>query len=216
MWMTSMPEPAVLASFIIAVLLMQLPLGPNNMLIIARAIGENRRAALVTVLGMTFGAGIVQVPLLAIGVATIVRQAPVAFDIFRFVGAAYLLWLGWRVLTSPRRIERVPTAKERTAPKAFAEGMGCALIDPTSTGFMLAFLPQFVNPAAGPVAVQLLIFGIIQKLSGAIVLGSYALISGAAGDWLRHNPRAARWQARFAGSTMIVLGLRMAFAGPPR
>jgi threonine/homoserine/homoserine lactone efflux protein len=211
-----MPDFPTLATFVAAVLLMQLPPGPNNMLIVARAIGQSRRAALFTVLGMTLGAGVVQVPLLALGVAALVRRVPAAFDLLRLVGAAYLLWLGCRLLATRHDREASRPAEEIGAPKAFAEGMGCALIDPTSTGFMLAFMPQFVDPAAGPVSIQLLLLGAIQKSSGAVVLGTYALISGAAGDWMRRNPGPKHWQERIAGSAMIALGLRMALTGAPR
>lgn len=100
-------------------------------------------------------------------------------------GAAYLLWVGWSLLFVRRGTVEPRSASKVVPRKRFAEGIGLALIDPASTGFMLAFLPQFVDPAAGPVATQLIVFGVIQKLSGLIVLGTYAFISGAAGNWLR-------------------------------
>jgi threonine/homoserine/homoserine lactone efflux protein len=89
-------------------------------------------------------------------------------------------------------------------------------LEPSPWIFMLAFLPQFVDPSRGSVAAQLFIFVATQKFTGFVILCVYAVASGALGNWLNQNPTIARWQTRFCGATMICLGLRLLIAGDVR
>ena len=96
---------------------------------------------------------------------------------------------------------------------AVKEGALNSLTNPKSLLFMFAFLPQFIDPAAGPVWLQLLVLGSIQKLAGIVSLGSVAMASGTFGNWLRKHPSFIKWQERFTGVVMIGLGIRMLFSG---
>lgn len=98
---------------------------------------------------------------------------------------------------------------------AVREGAINSLTNPKSLLFMFAFLPQFVDPHAGPVWTQLLVLGSIQKLAGVVSLGSVAMASGSVGQWLRRWPGLFAWQERFTGLVMIGLGLRLLVAGTP-
>lgn len=97
--------------------------------------------------------------------------------------------------------------------RAVKEGAINSLTNPKSLLFMFAFLPQFVDPAVGPIWLQLLILGSIQKLAGILSLGSVALASGTFGNWLSQHPGFLKWQERFTGVVMIGLGIRMLFSG---
>src|SRR4051794_30922930 len=98
-----MPEPGTLLAFVAAVLVMQVTPGPDQMLVIGRGIGQGRRIALCTVLGMTLVAGAVQLPILVLGLASLLRASPFAFEVLRWAGAAYLVWLGLRLIRSSLR-----------------------------------------------------------------------------------------------------------------
>jgi threonine/homoserine/homoserine lactone efflux protein len=93
------------------------------------------------------------------------------------------------------------------------EGAINSLTNPKSLLFMFAFVPQFVDPAAGPVWSQLLLLGSLQKLAGVLSLGSVAVASGTVGGWLNRWPRLLSWQERFTGLVMIGLGLRLLASG---
>jgi threonine/homoserine/homoserine lactone efflux protein len=93
------------------------------------------------------------------------------------------------------------------------EGLVANLTNPHPLVFMLAFLPQFVDPSRGPVAAQLLLLGATQKATGFAVLGATALASGAVGGWLARRPGLVVWQERFAGAVMVALGLRLLVSG---
>ncbi|HYZ33120.1 MAG TPA: LysE family translocator [Crenalkalicoccus sp.] len=209
-----MPEPATLFGFATAVLIMQATPGPDMLLVLGRGIGQGRQVALCTVLGMTLLAGVVQLPLLVLGIASLLQASPLAFGLLRWAGAAYLVWLGIRLLRAAGRAMHAAAApRPASAWRSAREGAINNLTNPKPLLFMFAFLPQFVDPAAGPAWPQLLALGLVQKASGLAVLGTAALASGAVGGWLSRYPGLLAWQERCAGAVMVALGLRLALAG---
>jgi threonine/homoserine/homoserine lactone efflux protein len=209
-----MPELSTYLAFLAAVLAMQAVPGPDTMLVVSRGVGQGLRVAVFTVIGMTLLAGLVQLPLLALGIASIVQSSPVAFEILRWAGAFYLLWLGTRLLLPRSRgASSVPAGKAQSALGAMREGLIVNLTNPNPLVFMLAFLPQFVDPGRGSVTAQLLVLGATQKATGLAVLGATAAASGAAGSFLARRPGFVVWQQRLAGAVMIALGLRLVVAG---
>jgi threonine/homoserine/homoserine lactone efflux protein len=209
-----MPDAPTLMAFLAAVLAMQAVPGPDTMLVVSRGVGQGQVVAVATALGAV-AAGLVQLPLLAAGVASLVRSSPLAFDLLRYAGAAFLVWLGLRLLL--RRWRVAPSAAPRTTARAaFAEGMVSNLTNPNVLVFMLAFLPQFVDPAKGSVMGQMLLFGAVQKLSGLLVLGGTAFAAGSVGDLIARRPGLVAWQERFAGAVMLALALRLVVAGDAR
>lgn len=209
---------STLLTFYVAVLALQVSPGPDMLLIIGRGVGQGRRVALLTAAGATILAALVQLPLLAMGVASLVQASPIAFAVLRWAGAAYLVWLGIRLLVQAGRrgvsAKPVHPVSDWTA---LREGMVSNLTNPKPVVFMLAFLPQFVDPANGwPVATQLLVLGGIQKLSGFMVMATVALGAGCIGGWLARRPGLIAWQRCFTGFVMIWLGLRLAFSGDAR
>ncbi|MBB3464619.1 LysE family translocator [Rhizobium sp. BK377] len=209
---------STLIPFFLALLALQLSPGPDMLLVIGRGIGQGRRVAFLTAVGGTLAAGLIQLPLLALGIASIIQSSPLAFAILRWVGAAYLIWLGLKLLLKTRgtldpTVERNPVSSWT----ALREGMVSNLTNPKVLVFMLAFLPQFVDPHNGwPVAAQLLILGGMQKLSGFVVLALVALGAGGLGNWLSRRPHLFVWQKRFTGLVMLGLGLRLALTGEAR
>jgi len=180
------------------------------MLVISRGIGEGRHAALATAFGCV-AAGVVQIPLLAMGLATVVVSSPLLYKAMQWIGAFYLIYVGIRFLAARR--ETVRDVKDYAASTSlagpFRQGMICNLTNPAALSFMLAILPQFVQPSAGSPALQFFILGGTMKLSGLLVLSAVALTSGAFSGWLSRNTSFVLWQQRVAGSIMIVLGIRL-------
>ncbi|ESY63934.1 lysine transporter LysE [Mesorhizobium sp. LNHC232B00] len=206
-------DPSLWIAFVGTVILMQAPPGPDSMLVMARGIGQGRGVALFTVLGMTLGAGLVQLPLVAFGLSSLVRASPLAFNLLRWAGAAYIVWLGFRLLLSSSATVAVDDNEALQPLAAAREGMIANLSNPWPLMFMVAFLPQFVDPHRGFVTLQLVLLGATQKITGVLVLGTYALASGAIGAWIMRHPRARLWQQRLAGLFIIGLGVRMVIGG---
>ncbi|WP_281040796.1 MULTISPECIES: LysE family translocator [unclassified Mesorhizobium] len=109
---------------------MQVPPGPDSMLVMARGIGHGRGVALFTVLGMTLGAGLVQLPLIAFGLSSLVHASPVAFNLLRWAGAAYIMWLGFRLLLSASATIPTGDIKALRPLAAAREGMIANLSNP--------------------------------------------------------------------------------------
>jgi threonine/homoserine/homoserine lactone efflux protein len=212
-----MPELSTYLAFLAAVLIMQVTPGPDMALVIGRGVGQGRRVAFCTVLGF-MAAGLIQVPLLVLGIASLLYTHPLAFGLMRWFGAAYLIWLGLKLLWSVQHGSGLGQfgSGGRTSLGTVREGLINNLTNPKPLLFMFAFLPQFVSPNTGSVALQLLVLGLTQKASGLVVQGSVALASGAVGAWLARRPGFLAWQKRFTGLVMVGLGLRMLFAADGR
>jgi len=152
-----MPSVETFMTFVLALTLLAISPGPDIMLTIARGVGQGRRIALPTVLGNVFVAGFVQVSFLVLGLVTVVHAWPVALDLLRWVGAAYLIWLDIKMIATSGTDTRLRKTARISDWNAVKEGALNSLTNPKSLLFMFAFLPQFVDPAAGPVWLQLLV-----------------------------------------------------------
>jgi len=205
-------------AFCAAMLAIQLAPGPDMLLVIGRGVGQGRRTAFMSAVGMTLVAGLAQVLLLTLGIASLIQASPFAFAILRWVGAAYLVWLGLRLLIgSARGSGSAAAARSMSDATALREGTINNLTNPKALTFLFALLPQFVDPAgAWPVAVQLLALGVVTKLCNFAVLSAVALGAGTFGRWLARRPAVTAWQSCFAGLVMVGLGLRLALSGDVR
>lgn len=209
-----MPTIETLLTFLLALCLLELSPGPDMMMVMARGIGQGRRTALFTVIGMIFVSGVIQVSMLVLGLASLVHAYPLALDLLRWAGALYLIWLGIKLLRGSQSAgTRMNQKKGISDWQAIKDGAVNNLTNPKSLLFMFAFLPQFVDPAQGPVWSQLLLLGILQKLAGIFSLGSVAVASGALGQWMARHAGVMIWQERFTGLVMIGLGARLIFSG---
>ncbi len=212
-----MPDASTFLTFFIALAVLDITPGPDMMLIVARGVGQGRRIALLTVAGMVLVAGVAQIGLLVLGLASLLKAYPSALIVLQWAGAAYLLYLGGRMIWASFRHH--PDGGLKTKPvsgwTAVREGALNNLTNPKSLLFMFTFLPLFVDPNAGPVWLQLLVLGSIQKLTGIVSLGGVALASGSVGQFLHRWPKLLAWQERFTGLILIGLGVRLLVSGNP-
>lgn len=209
-----MPSAETLLTLLIALFFLEVTPGPDMMLILGRGIGQGRKTALLTVIGMIFIAGVIKIFLLILGIASLLQAYPEALTMLRWAGAAYLLWLGFKLIRASLSGGVFAVAAAETSSwSAMREGAINSLTNPKSLLFMFAFMPQFVDPGVGPIWLQLLLFGGLQMLSGVIALSAVAMASGTIGQWLARWPRLLAWQQRFTGCVMIALGLRLIVSG---
>jgi threonine/homoserine/homoserine lactone efflux protein len=203
-----------LCLFICAVIVLTVTPGPDLFLIIGRGISQGRTAALFTALGF-FLAGFVQVPLLAFGLASVVAENPVLFEILRYGGGAYLIWRGFKMIRHAGQTEAFPV-EYASASTAIKEGFIASLVNPKSHVFLLAFLPQFVRPENGSVMMQFIFLGIVMRTVALLVEGGIALFAGAIGQRLRRWELLQGWLERIAGSLLMAVGLRLVFMDRPQ
>jgi threonine/homoserine/homoserine lactone efflux protein len=207
-----LPNLTLLGLFVLASLALLVTPGPAVLFIIARSVERGRAAGLVSVLGIHLGTS-VHVAGAALGLSALLMSSALAFAVVKYLGAAYLIWLGIRTLLAKERDTDTPSPPRAPLMRVFRDGFVVNLLNPKTALFFLAFLPQFVDPALGGVHWQILALGAIFMALGILSDGAYALAAGTFADWLRGNRRFQRFQRRFAGTAFIGLGLTAALAG---
>ena len=211
-----MPDLATFGLFAAASLAFLIIPGPSVFYIVARSLAQGRQAGLASMLGVQAG-GLVHVVAAAVGVSALIASSAQAFTIVKYAGAAYLVYLGIRKLRDAGA-SADSDEPEEPAPfsRLFSHGVVVNVLNPKTALFFLAFIPQFVDPGAGPVAPQMLVLGALLVAIGTLTDGTYALLAARAGKRLRATAAARRTLDRVSGGVFIALGLVAALAGEPR
>jgi threonine/homoserine/homoserine lactone efflux protein len=188
--------------------------GPNTLYIIARSVQQGRLAGFVSSLGVQVGT-MVHMAAAALGISALLVSSSFAFQVVKYTGAVYLIYLGIRTFLSKAKIEKANVHRAKLS-RIFYQGVVVNVLNPKTALFFFAFLPQFINPARGAVAVQLAMLGTILIVLGTLSDSIYALASGSIGNWLRGNLKFVRAQRYFAGTVYIGLGAATALSGAHR
>jgi threonine/homoserine/homoserine lactone efflux protein len=202
-------DPASLAIFLTATLALNLAPGPDMLYVSTRSLTQGRRAGVISALGIAAGS-VVHTVAIASGLAALLRTLPLAYEIVRFAGAAYLIWLGVQALrgtAGPATGQQLGRASDWAI---FRQGAVTNILNPKVALFFLAFLPQFVDLTHGSVALQIVVLGCLFNISGTLVNVGVAYLAASAGRWLGargHVERIFRW---LTASVFIGLGLRLA------
>ena len=210
-----MTHPSTLLIFCIASLVLIITPGPNNLYIIARGIGQGRKEGIMSALGVHTGT-LFHITAAALGLSALLVSSALAFNLVKYIGAAYLIYLGVRTLWEPQVAKQNAMLERQSFLQIYYQGMLTNILNPKVAVFFLAFLPQFVDVSRGAVTGQILFLGIVLLLMGLAVDLVVALLAGTMGHWLRNSTRFWRVQKWVTGSTFIGLGLSTAFVGTDR
>jgi len=184
--------------------------GPDNLFVLTQGLARGRKPAIVTALGMCSGVS-VHTAAAALGISAVFYSSVLAFDIVKYAGAAYLLWLAWRTLREPSSA-RLAAADARPLALLFKRGFIMNVLNPKVALFFLAFLPQFVVAGNGPVAVQMMFLGLIFMLQAVAIFCAIAYFSGGIGRRILANQKLARWFDWLTAGVFVSLGIRLALA----
>lgn len=207
-----MPMLTTLLLFVAMTVLICIVPGPDMLYIISRSTGQGRSAGVISCLGIATG-GLLQTTAVALGISGIFLVVPFAYEIIKYIGAAYLVYLGIRFIINREELQASSHDKKADFRKTFFQGSLTTLLNPKVALFYVAFLPQFVDPARGHVSLQLLILGLLFNITGLAVDASIALLASLLGSWLKRRSRAAKIVPWVAGSVLVGLGVRLAFSG---
>ena len=206
-----MPAVETLALFMAAALALNLTPGPDMLYVTARSVSDGRRAGVVAAFGI--GAGtLVHITALALGLAALLAAVPLAYDALRIAGAVYLLVIGVQLLLRPRNTGAAAPLLQASLRTIFAQAVLTNVLNPKVALFFLAFLPQFVDPAAGPAVAQIVLLGLIFDVQGTVVNVAVALLASGTTRRLRANPGAVSLLQRLTGAIFVTLGARLAVA----
>jgi threonine/homoserine/homoserine lactone efflux protein len=206
------PDGSHLALFAAAAIVLLVIPGPSVLFIVAQSISHGRAAGLISVLGIHLGS-LVHVAAAAIGLSSLLVSSAEAFAAVKYAGAAYLIWLGVRRLLERGDRFAGGAPVERRPGWLLRQGFVVNVLNPKTALFFFAFLPQFVDPAAGSVALQTATFGVVFVLLGLFSDSLWAVGAGTAGRWAKRSPRFARAERLVSGSVFVGLGVVAAVTG---
>ena len=174
--------------------------GHGMMFDIARSIGQGRLAGAVSVLGLSLGSFMLCLAA-AFGIAAVIAASQAAYDLLRYLGAAYLIYLALRVLTIGGALPgRDSTARRDPLGLVFRQAVVTNIMNPKSGMFYVAFIPQFTDPERGSVIAQFILLGVIFNVTGNSINLAVAYFFGHLGDWLASHPKVWRLQQWFTAS----------------
>lgn len=213
----TLPAVDVLLTFFGIVVLLALTPGPDNLFVLTQSVQRGSAVGMAVVRGLCLGIG-VHTLAVAAGLAAVLAASPVAFDILKWCGAAYLAYLAWGAWWAP--VEAVPQqAGKLLSPdnrlglrenmQLMGRGMLMNLTNPKVLIFFLALLPQFADSARGSVSQQILVLGLVCMLGTFLVFGAVAYFSGVFGSVLQRSTKAQRWLNRLAATVFVGLALRL-------
>lgn len=208
-----MPTIPTLLTFAVAATLLIIVPGPNVIYIITRGIDQGRRAAIASAAGVEAGM-LFHIGAAVLGLSALVASSELVFNIVKYAGAAYLIWMGIASLRAgPAHLEAPDFSRRARYSKLFAQGLIVNVLNPKVGLFFVAFLPQFIDPGRGGSTAQILVLGGVFVTIAVVSDLIYAFASGSIGRWLSARESIARQRDRFAGVVYIVLGAVAAVSG---
>jgi threonine/homoserine/homoserine lactone efflux protein len=205
-------ESSQLYLFILAALALLLVPGPAVLYITARSANQGRMAGLVSVLAVET-ANLIQAIAAALGLSAILLSSALAFDVVKYLGAAYLIYLGIRKLMTPGQQTEEEKLKRESLRRIYWQGFAVNILNPKTALFFFAFLPQFINLDAGNATGQTLLLGIIFVGLALVTDSLYALAASSLAEKLAGNQHFQNGQRYFTGLVYIGLGITTALAG---
>lgn len=183
--------------------------GPATLLTIARATSSGTKVGIATGAGIAAG-DVFHTVMAMIGISAIIAASATLFSVIKYIGAAYLVYLGIRAIIEKTPANPAAGALAISAGKAFRQAVLTEVLNPKTALFFLAFLPQFVRPENGSVMLQMAALGVIFVILGLFSTVVFAVSAGRLGTFLRRNPSVLRLQGKVVGGIYCALGVRLA------
>ncbi|SFI31197.1 LysE family translocator [Bradyrhizobium sp. Gha] len=203
-----MIDHATLVTYILIVLGFVFIPGPATLLTMARAASSGTRVGIATGAGIAAG-DVFHTAMAIVGLSAIIATSALLFSIVKYAGAAFLIYLGIRAMLdkAPIELNRAPAI---SAGRAFRQAVLTEVLNPKTALFFLAFLPQFVRPEHGSIALQLATLGALFVLLGLVSTIVFAVGAGRLGNLLRRHPAVVKWQGKVVGTIYCAVGVRLA------
>ncbi|WP_319588821.1 LysE family translocator [uncultured Desulfobulbus sp.] len=204
-------DTSTLLLFTTASILLALTPGPDNIFVLTQSALKGKLVGIVVTLGLCTGL-VVHTSAVALGIAAIFQASALAFNLLKFAGAVYLLYLAWGAFRAGASTLDNDTSREVSLSRFYLRGIIMNVTNPKVSIFFLAFLPQFTNPENSSLPLQLVALGGIFILSTLLVFGAISLLAGVLGQWLRRSGRAQTILNKVSGVIFAGLALKLATA----
>jgi threonine/homoserine/homoserine lactone efflux protein len=206
------PSHSSLLLFVSAALVLLAIPGPAVFYVTSRSIGHGRGAGLVSALGIGVGT-LFHVVAATLGLSALLMSSTIAFSVVKYLGAAYLIYLGIQKILRGESIAPSEQSARIQLSRVFGQGIVVNVLNPKTALFFFAFLPQFVDASRGKVAAQVVFLGLLFAAMGVLSDSVWAFFAGTLAHALKRNTRWMRAQRYVSGGMLISLGLATAFAG---
>jgi threonine/homoserine/homoserine lactone efflux protein len=204
-----MPDPSQLLIFVGVVALLFISPGPAVILTLARSISSGPRVGIATGAGIAVG-DMLHTLAAVVGLSAILMTSAWAYELVKYAGAAYLIYLGISALRRRQSPIDMPNTGRISALPAFRQAILIEILNPKTALFFLSFLPQFTDPARSAIWYQLLILGAIFVLMSLVYTSLLAIFAAGASGWLKRRTFLSKWQGKLTGTIYIALGLQLA------
>ena len=199
--------------FAFASLMLNITPGNDMMYVASRSMGQGIKAGIISALGITAGC-MVHIAAAVVGLSAIIAKSAIAFDVIKYLGAAYLIYLGVKSILkkTSNAFKAAGEIKKESHWKIFRQGAITNVLNPKVTLFFLAFLPQFINLKSGQPQNQILLLGTWFNFSGLVVNATVAILFGKLGNWLGKSQAFIKWQEKITGMVLLALGIKVALS----
>lgn len=198
--------------FVASGILLNITPGPDMIYVATRSTCQGRSAGVASALAITTG-GLIHTLAAVLGLSAVLMYSATAYDIVRYAGAVYLVYMGAKILLSRESQFSDSNAECLTFGRIYRQGLLVSVLNPKVAIFFLAFLPQFANPASPDFSMHLFVLGLCFCFTGCIVMTGIALCFGHVNRWLEARPGMLRWQNRVTGGVFVTMGLGLGLAG---
>jgi threonine/homoserine/homoserine lactone efflux protein len=204
-----LPDPALFTGFMIAAIAVNLTPGPDIAYVATRTLAEGRAAGVAGAFGIAAGT-LVHTLLAALGLSSLFTYAPVAFDVVKYAGAAYLVWIAIRLWCQGNDGDAATPIEAPGVGRAFVDGALTNILNPKVALFFLALLPQFVDQGKGGIASQMIVLGLAFNTTGTLVNVAIALVTARARGVVQASPFVTRVIRRLTAAVFLGLAARLA------
>lgn len=206
-----MPPVETLGAFFVASVVMGLAPGPDILFVLTQSALYGARAGFATTCGLITGL-FVHITAVSLGVAALFQSSETAFNVLKFAGAAYLLYLAWLSFRSGTSKASLQKAQFPGYGTLYRRGVIMNITNPKVTLFFLAFLPQFCAPERGSVALQVMELGLLFMLAAFLVFTAVSALGGRLAPWFNSSPRGQMLMHRVAGLVFVALAVMLIFS----
>ncbi len=210
-----MPTTGHVLAFAATALIVVVIPGPSVLFVVARALANGRRVAVLTVVGNALGE-YVQVVAVAFGIGALAERSVLAFTVLKVVGGGYLIYLGIKTFRARRSVAAALSApvEARSDARSFLQGWIVGVTNPKTVVFLAAILPQFVSAGAGNVPAQILVLGLIFAAMAIVSDTAWAFAAGGVRSWFSRSPKRLEMVGGTGGLAIMAIGAGLLVTGP--
>lgn len=204
-------EISTFIAFLGAAIILTLMPGPDNLFVLAQSIAQDKKAGIVTSLGLCTGL-LVHISAAVLGISAIIYQSTVVFTIVKFAGATYLLYLAWQSFLSKGDPFTLNHQKRQAYFALYKKGIIMNVLNPKVSLFFLALLPQFINPVQGNVPLQMFILGIVFLVQALVLFSLFSIFAGMVRRAIIGKPAIAKRLNMIQGVLFALIGIQVALS----